>query len=137
MINEQKKILIIEDDTSTLESLQIKFTHAHIDVVSSKTGKEALAILTSGARFDLILLDLIIPLGDGFWLLEEKRKNIDLAEVPVVVISNLDQPEHMKHAYALGAIGYLVKANHSVNEIVHIVEQCLNGESCTFDDLEA
>jgi DNA-binding response OmpR family regulator len=133
-MNEQKKILIVEDDVSTLESLRIKFTHANIVVISAKTGKEAFSILVSGMRFDLILLDLMLPLGDGFWLLEEKRKNPDFEEIPVIVISNLNQTEHVARTRELGASGYLVKANHSLGEIASIVERCLHGGQCTFDD---
>lgn len=135
-MNNQKKILIVEDDESTLESLLIKFTHAHIDVVVAESGRAALAMLASDARFDLILLDLILPLGDGFWLLGEKKKNPALHDIPVVVISNLNQTEHVNRARELGASGYLVKANHSVSEIVSVVEHCLAGGLAPFDNPE-
>lgn len=134
-MNEKKKILIVEDDLLTLESLRIKFTHAGIDVVQSESGKQAIDVLRSGAYFDLILLDLIIPMGDGFWFLEEKRKDTAFSKVPVIVISNLNQPEPIERARTLGAVGYLVKANHSLSDIVKIVEQCLrDGGVCTIND---
>lgn len=136
-MSENKKILIVEDDQATLESLRIKFAHANIDAVQAETGRQALDILDSVPQFDLVLLDLMLPLGDGFWLLEEKRKNPNFEKIPVIVISNLNQAEHVLHARELGASGYLVKANHSISEIANIVGECLRGEPCTFDNLGA
>lgn len=67
---------------------------------------------------DLIILDLILPKKDGFEVLETIKADSKLKAIPVIVLSNLGQDEEIKKALALGAVDYMVKAQHPMNEIV-------------------
>jgi DNA-binding response OmpR family regulator len=132
---ESKRVLIIEDDQLILESLLIKLDHAGIKAVKAETGKEGLALLQSDPHFDLILLDILMPDGDGFLFLEEKQKNLQIAPIPTLVLTNLTQKEYVARAHELGAFGYLIKADHSLAEVVDIIEKCFRGEPCIVDDI--
>ena len=111
------KILIVEDEEILLKVLQEKL----------EGEKYKTALVTDGAevvrraktfRPDLILLDLILPNKDGFEVLKELKSDPNLKLIPVVVLSNLGQDEEIKRALQLGAVDYLVKIQHPINEVV-------------------
>jgi len=74
---------------------------------------------------DLIVLDLVMPLKDGFETLKELKADDRFKNIPVIVVSNLGQEDDIKKAKTLGAIDYFVKANISLNEMVDIVKKHL------------
>src|SRR5262245_27440864 len=102
-----RKILIAEDEKPLSKALQLKFTSAGFTVTPAFNGEEVLELLKK-EKFDLMLLDLMMPKLDGFSVLEElKRGDIKL---PVIVTSNLSQPEDMKRVKELGAVDFLIKS---------------------------
>ena len=74
---------------------------------------------------DLVLLDLLMPVVDGFQVLEELQKNQALGSVSVIVLSNLGQDEEIKRAIKLGAMDYFVKSQHPISEVVEKVKNFL------------
>jgi DNA-binding response OmpR family regulator len=67
---------------------------------------------------DVILLDLLLPGKSGFDFLAEIKQNKTLETVPVVVVSNLGSKGDIDRAIDLGAAGFLVKANATIDEII-------------------
>jgi CheY-like chemotaxis protein len=129
----KKRILLIEDDEPTRESTLFKLEKAGFETDFSEDGEEGLEKLKKDKSFDVILLDLRLPKGDGFVFLEQKNKDKSIKDIPVVIFSNFSQPEFIKRAMSLGAVGYLVKAYHSLEEIVEEVTRCLEGGQCRID----
>ncbi len=82
-------------------------------------GADALAEVKRGGC-GLILLDLIMPLMDGFTVLEELKRQ--KSGVPVIVLSNLGQDEDRTKAKELGALDYFVKSNTPITDIVERVK---------------
>lgn len=78
-------------------------------------------------RPHLILLDIILPGLNGFEILSQVRKDHDpqIANVPVIILSNLGQEADIEKARELGANGYLIKANFTTDEIVQEVKKML------------
>ena len=99
---------LIVDDSSTMRQL-IGFAVRRIrglDLVEAENGVEALRLL--GERtFDLILLDINMPVMSGFTLLEELQARSDVP--PVIVITTEDAQEDIDRALALGAAAYVMK----------------------------
>lgn len=118
----KKKILIIEDEKPLAHALILKLTHEGFDVVATESGKVGLTLL-SESHFDLVLTDLIIPLVDGFKVLETIQEK--KMKIPVIVITNLNQEEDKKRAYDLGASGFFVKSNSPLSEIVESVKNTI------------
>jgi len=87
-------------------------------------GKEGLELVKK-EKPDLILLDIILPKLDGFLVLKEIKKDPDVKNIPVLMLTNLGQESDVKKGKKLGADGYFVKANHSPAEIVEKVKQFL------------
>ncbi len=118
----RKRILIAEEEKAYSRPLVLKLQNAGFEVESVQNGEEALVAIEQG-NFDLLLCDLIMPKMDGFAVLE-KVKERGLGP-PVVVLSNLSQTDDEKKARALGAIGFVVKSNISIADVVDKVNQFL------------
>lgn len=131
--NKKKRILLVEDDEPTRESIILKFKKAKIETDFAENGHSGLEKLHKDRNFDLILLDLRMPKGDGFWFLEWKKDDQFIKHIPVVIITNFSQPEFVKRALELGVVGYLVKANHSLDDIIKEVKKCLKNGKCQID----
>lgn len=112
-----KKILIVEDDRFLLNAYKYKLERSGFEVITALDGEEALKVLKNDLP-DLIILDLIMPNKDGFEVLEEIKKDLNLKKIPVIVCSNLGQPEDIKKAKELGASDYFIKSDLSLEEIV-------------------
>jgi DNA-binding response OmpR family regulator len=119
----KKKILILEDEKPLAHALELKLTHEGFDIVTTDNGEMGISILQK-EKFDLVLSDLIIPGIDGFGVLETiKTKKMN---VPVIVMTNLNQEEDRKRAYDLGAVDFFVKSNSTLSEIVEAVKKKVN-----------
>lgn len=117
---EKKRILVAEDERPIAKAMELKLNHSGFDVRVAFDGEEALKILET-EKFDLILLDLVMPKMNGFQTLQEiKNRGI---ETPVVVSSNLSQEEDLKKAQDLGAIDFLIKSDTQISEIVERIKE--------------
>ena len=110
-----KLILIVEDERPLAHALEMKLKGQGYETQVATNGSDALAELKK-KNFALVLLDLIMPVMDGFAVLEEMKK--EKIKVPVIVLSNLGQDEDRAKAKSLGAIDYFVKSNTPIAEIL-------------------
>ena len=119
MKQDGKKILIVEDDKPMAHAMEIKFGKSGFLATITHNGQEALDLLEK-ETFDLILLDLVMPIMDGFKVLAAlKEKN---NTIPVVVTSNLNQDEDIIRAKSLGAKDFIVKSNTPLTEIIRLIK---------------
>jgi DNA-binding response OmpR family regulator len=116
------KILIVEDERPLAHALELKMTHEGYETTVASTGSEGLKEAMSG-KYEMILLDLILPEVDGFTILQELRAK--KSKSLVIVLSNLGQDEDRKKAQELGAKNYLVKSNAPLADIVKAVKSIL------------
>lgn len=115
----KKKILIVEDEKPLAHALELKMTHEGYETTVASTGRTGLEEASTG-KYDLILLDLILPEIDGFAILEAlKEKKL---KPVIVVLSNLGQDEDRKKAEEFGVKDYLVKSNVPLADIVKVVK---------------
>lgn len=117
-----KKILIVEDERPLAHALEMKFRNQGYETQIVMNGVEALAAVKVGG-FGLVLLDLIMPVMDGFAVLAELKNQGNI--IPVIVLSNLGQDEDRIKSKELGAIDYFVKSNTPIAEIVTRVKSIL------------
>jgi len=115
MVKTSKKILIIEDEKAISKALDLKLTYEGFSVKTVFNGIEALSLLEK-EKFDLILLDLVMPKLDGFGVLEVLKSKGN--KIPIIVSSNLSQKEDYQRAKDLGAIDFLIKSDTPVAEVV-------------------
>lgn len=118
----KKRILIIEDEKPLAHALELKMNHEGYDTTVVNTGEAGMKEAITG-KYDLILLDLILPGVDGFSILEQMK--VKKAKTVVIILSNLGQDEDRKKAQAYGVKNYLVKSNVPLSDIVKVVKASL------------
>jgi DNA-binding response OmpR family regulator len=103
-----KKILIVEDDPDLLKSMHIRL-RAHNYETSS--AEDAISCMAQARKTepDLIILDLGLPAGDGFVLMDRFKNVPSLASVPVIVVSGRDIRENQRKIVKSGAKAFLQK----------------------------
>lgn len=117
-----KKILIAEDEKPMANVLSLKLGSAGFEAQVVYDGEEAITALKQ-LQYDLLILDLVMPRKDGFYVLEELKKlNIT---TPVIVMSNLGQEEDKKRAKDLGAQYYFIKSDTTLALIIEQVKKVL------------
>lgn len=126
MAEDGKKILVVEDDKFLRELFVRKLYNDGFEVKNATNSEDTFSILSEW-RPEMIVLDLILPGEDGFTILEKVKGDEQLADIPVVVLSNLGQNEDIERAKSLGALDFMVKANHTLDEIIEKVKGYLKG----------
>lgn len=119
---EVKKILLVEDEALLAEMYREVFEKEGFHTISAGTGEEAIRI-ASKERPAFVLLDILLPGNSGIYFLEQRRKNPEIADIPVIAFSNFDDPKMKKSALSLGAKDYLIKTNYTPQEVVAKVKQ--------------
>ncbi|MFA6171151.1 MAG: response regulator [Patescibacteria group bacterium] len=120
----KKKILIVEDDSFLLTMYANKFEMENFEVLMAEDGKKGLKLALK-ERPDLILLDLILPIMDGFEVLKEIKADEKVRRIPVILLTNLSQREEVDRALLLGAQDYMIKAHFMPSEVVEKVKNVL------------
>jgi len=120
------RVLLVEDD-SFFADLCIRGLEKRGFIVSvARNGEEGLKKLKEG-EYDVALLDIIMPKMNGFEMLRNlrKEKNPKLANMPVIMLTNLYQKEDVEKAKQLKANAYLVKATTDISEVEDKINQAL------------
>jgi DNA-binding response OmpR family regulator len=100
--------MVVEDDPSIGELLRVRLESVGYQVSWAKTGREALDRLFE-IMPKLLLLDLGLPLIDGFEVLSHVRRHRVFADVPIVILTVRNDAEDVRRAISLGATDYLTK----------------------------
>ena len=120
-------ILIVEDEEFLVRALKDNFEAEGAQIAVASNGDDAMKLIR-GARPDIILLDLLMPKRDGFFVLEELKRNPEWTLIPVIVLSNLGGDGEIKRALELGADDYFVKSQHPIEEVIERVHEYLEGK---------
>ncbi|XXT22232.1 response regulator [Sorangium sp. So ce429] len=114
-----KRILVVDDDPDIRETLAELLQEEGYAVSSAAHGGEALSALRADPRPGLILLDLMMPIMDGWQFRAEQKKDPELASIPVVIISATGRDEFVS---SLGAAQFLKKPIN-LEQLLAAVEQ--------------
>lgn len=116
------KVLVAEDDKFLVKAYQAKLAKAGFEVKVATDGEEFETIIRTFTP-NVILLDLMMPKKNGFEVLKDLKSSANFKNIPVIVTSNLSQPEDKQKALALGASEYIVKSDIPIQEIVQKLQQ--------------
>jgi two-component system, OmpR family, response regulator VicR len=119
--SQQKMVLIIDDEPHLQEELTGALVEAGFRVRNAYDGVSGLGIVLEEAP-DLVVLDLILPKKDGFKVLREMKWREETKDIPVIVLTNLENSDNIELAIRLGAKSYLAKSNYSVANIVEKIQ---------------
>jgi len=112
-----RKILVAEDDKFLLNIYKTKLTKEGFEVVTAEDGEEVIEKLND-TKYDLLILDLMMPKKDGFQVLEYIKSKKILKDTPIIIASNLGQKEDIDRALALGAQDYIIKSQTPLSELM-------------------
>lgn len=98
-------VLVVDDEESLCTLLQISLERQEYRVLIARNGREALEVVAA-RKVDLVLLDVMMPVMNGFETCQELRKRTD---VPIVLLTALNRPDDIVHGFSLGADDYITK----------------------------
>ncbi len=122
----KKKIFIIDDDTFLLDMYALKFNQSGYEVITSLGPEDALEKMRGGLNPDVILLDIMMPVMDGFEMLEKMKEENLCQNTLRIILSNRGQQSDIARGEALGATGYIVKASSTPSEVIIKVAEMLS-----------
>ncbi len=121
------KILLIEDDPFLLSMYSTKFELENFKVVTADNGEKGLKLAFS-EKPDIILLDILMPEMNGFEVLEKLKVEKDVNQIPVILLTNLNQKNEIERGLALGADDYLIKAHFMPSEVVDKIKRVIKNK---------
>ncbi|MFZ2664421.1 MAG: response regulator [Patescibacteria group bacterium] len=125
-MNNDKRIevLVVEDDKALCYALREKLGGEGFTVSTAKDGEEGLKTAIE-EKPDIILLDLIMPKMNGIEMLMNLREDDWGKTVPVLVLSNDDDPEHINETLKRNASDYLIKSDWELEDVTQKIMEIL------------
>ena len=117
-------ILLVEDDPDQMALGQLRLQMAGYRVRSVDRAKALSRFLREEARPDLLLLDVMLPDGNGFDILAQLRGRPDFATLPIVLLTVKAELANIRNGLALGADGYITKP-YSKNQLAEVIGRVL------------
>src|SRR5205814_6306845 len=118
------RILLAEDDRILRKAGEVSLRKKGYEVIPAVDGEDALA-KTRDQKPDLILLDVMMPKMQGFDVLRALKGDPAVRDIPVIMLTNLEQPADIKRAADAGAHSYLVKSNMNLDELAARIAEAL------------
>ena len=117
----KKKVLVVDDDANLNTVLVDKLNLSGFEAVGAVDGEQGLKKALD-LHPDLILLDLVMPKMGGLDMLKKLREDAWGKYVKVLVLTLLEQMDYMAEATEHNVLGYFVKTNHSLDEIIEKIQ---------------
>ena len=117
--------MIVEDDTVLANALSLALQNEGYELSLATDGEEAERMIQQEIP-DLILLDLLLPIKNGFEVLKVMRQNPNTKDISVVILTNFEQETSINEGKKLGVKDYIVKANVDIQDIPEIVKKYLS-----------
>lgn len=119
------RILLAEDDRILRKAGEASLKKKGYDVIPAIDGEDALA-KARDHKPDLVLLDVMMPNMHGFDVLLALKGDPSVRDIPVIMLTNLEQPADLKRAADAGAHSYLVKSNMNLDELAARIADALS-----------
>ncbi|MEI6266942.1 MAG: response regulator [bacterium] len=127
MTESPAKILIIEDDRYISKMYQLKLSLDGFDVQVAENGRVGVERLKN-IRPDIVLTDILMPEMDGFEVIQSIKSDNEYKNIPILIMSNLSQEDHIQKGISLGALGYIVKSQITPSGVVDKIKEILAGK---------
>ena len=123
-MSKAKTILIVEDDRFLAQAYKQAFEKLHCDTVILYDGAEVIQ-KAQELLPAVILLDILLPIKDGFTILAELKADTRTKKIPVIIASNLGQDSEVTKGKELGAENYIIKSENSLSNITKMISSFL------------
>jgi len=122
-----KKILIVDDEPSIIVPVQFLMEQNGYYVMVAFSGEEAMEIIAE-KKVDLILLDIMLPVIDGFEVCQRVRENPQWNKIKIILLTALGSDANVEKGLALGADAYITKPFSNVDIVEKVKELLENSE---------
>jgi DNA-binding response OmpR family regulator len=126
---QKPKILVVDDDPDLVRALRLRLRANHYEIATATDGYAAIATAQK-ERPDLIVLDLGLPAGDGFVVLDRLQNSDTLSGIPVIVLSARDPQSNEQRALKAGAAAFFQKPADN-DELLNTIRTSLAGAAST------
>lgn len=118
----KKKIALLDDDEVLARLTVGELTKAGFAVAHASDGEKGWELVQKELP-DLVLLDIVMPKLDGIGVLKKIKEDEKTKNIPVVMLTNLDDTEKVAEAMQLGARSYLVKTDWKISDVIKKIEE--------------
>lgn len=119
-------VLVVDDEAMVRDLYRVALEHAGYRIVEAADGEAGLEV-AGAAEPAMILLDVRMPKMNGIEMLRKLKEADATRDIPVVILSNFDEPSVVRESLQLGARGYLVKVGTDPRELANVVGNVLSG----------
>jgi len=116
-----KKVLIVDDEPSLIVALQFLMEQSGYETLVAFSGEEAMDAIAK-QRPDLILLDIMLPMADGFEVCQRVRENLDWKDIRIVLVTAIGSETNAARGLALGADAHITKPFANADLIAKVKE---------------
>jgi len=120
-----KSVLIIEDEKVIIDMYKMRLENEGYEVEVADNGAWGLK-LAKGKKFDIIVMDMVMPAMDGYRMLKEIKNESRNKKTPIIVLSNSAQEEDIEKAKKQGADLYLLKSSITPAKLAKRIEELIN-----------
>lgn len=120
---ERSTIMVVDDSLTTRNLEKTILETAGYNVLVATDGAEALNLLESNGKCDIVVSDVAMPRMNGFELTQAIRKHPRLKETPVILITSLDSREDKERGIEVGADAYIIKSNFDQADFIQTIKQ--------------
>lgn len=124
-MHKQPTILIIEDDIFLNNIYNKRLFEENFDVLTAFDGEKGIKIAKQKSP-DLILLDLMLPKMDGFAVIKYCKEDSALKNIPIILLTNLNDKDDIERALSFGVKDYLIKVHFTPAEVVEKIKNILS-----------
>lgn len=123
---EQKTILVVEDEKPLLEAIHTKLEKSGFSVVTARTAEQAYGLLEDIAKVDIIWLDhYLLGKENGLDLVAKIKNDEKYKKIPIFIVSNTASAEKVQSYINLGVNKYYIKSNYRLDKIISDIRECL------------
>ncbi len=118
-------ILVVEDEKPLIKALTEKFAHEGFRVLSAENGEKGVKLAMETLP-KIILMDIIMPKMDGITASRKLRSDPKTKDIPIILLTNLYDNEHLAEAAQFGVYDYLIKSDWKLGDVVQKVKEKLH-----------
>lgn len=122
------KIMLVDDSQDLLDFLKESLCQDFTEIITATGGKQAMRLLSEGKIPDIIVSDLNMPDGDGFWLCNELKQNEKYSHIPTILLTARGEDQSQSLSYKLGADAFMAKP-FEIETLMELVRNMLRGKA--------
>jgi two-component system chemotaxis sensor kinase CheA len=119
------KVLIVDDDFRNIFAMTTLLERGHLEVVPAESGKEGIAVLASTPDIQIVLVDIMMPVMDGYATMRAMRELPGRADIPIIAVTAKVGAGERQRCLDAGASGYVGKPVESGPEFLFVLAECL------------